>query len=244
MAKGNWGWDAGDNPPGPGNNDWDKMASLAWLIIQEHVGQNNVQGKNPYKTARPLEDGSQNGELWRHTVQGSNILEGWKHDGNTYAVVRSARIPYLVHDTRSGAGTIASNGNRKEWALEHLLAGIALPVPDPTVPTPANPLTWNAGGPPGNSPLERLGQFLVEDLRPVDVAEMFRVAGWQNAIGEDQPGSLPYPNPNAAARFWNFRGAPHHVEKSLLVPMLAKYSVTNIFKNRYLLVGYEGGAGW
>lgn len=220
---------------------WDTKWSLAWLILKHATDR--PPGQNPYRNARALLDGAGGSrDLWRHMIQGNGLMQVWKHQGLDYVIDRSARIPYLVKDRREARG---------EHYLEHLLVGFGVRQPDSSVGAPPADHVWKANSdgsadPPNSARrLHALGDFLIEDVRPIDpvvVEELYRVTNWQENV-DPQPAGTTYPT--GSGRFWDFRGTtPHHIEKSIKIEMIARFPDAPTYRKRYLLVGYEGGGGW
>jgi hypothetical protein len=205
-----------------GDNDdtatWITLGSLAWKIVGDSGG-----GLNPYPGAEVLQ-GNSDKDLWRDLTQGNARTEVWEHKGKGYAVVRSARVPYLVKDKKP-----------KRLYVDHLLVGYAWPFEGE--PTPGD-AAWDPGNAGTAKQLKDLGEFLTVDVAP-DSEKILRATSWQSSVDEDPTGTPTY---TSSPKLWPFRRMDHTVEKSVRIPVVSEKGGSK--RLLYLLVGYEGGGGW
>jgi hypothetical protein len=225
-----------DQPNDPQNR---KVTTLAHMILFE---------RNYLGGAERLTSGQANADddFWIHTIRGfgsdgvTGGAETWPlvdSAGNTdpeeSKMVRMARVPYVVQSQGHAADSYRY--------LDHLLVGYTKVVstlnPDPSKVGP-----WL--GAAGASNLEKFGLFLTERLRPTDVTNVRALDGWneQYHVGLKPFGWQEFAPPYDKRPKWTFRELEIKVDKALRIRLLVNVGATT--QLRYLIVGYEGGAGW
>jgi hypothetical protein len=211
----------------PNDSNWYMVASLAWKIVT-YTG---AGGMNPYDDAMRLTAARGNNkdeEIWLDMTRGNAVTEQWYHRSQR-AVVRSARIPYVI--------TLRKTGGSGRRYLDHLLVGYTDYIDMPTGATTGD---WDTTGGGGNvHNLRVLGNFLTGDLWPEGIGLIKRVQGWQDPVSMGNPfGYDPVPQYGGGPP-WTFRGLSIKPEASVAISMF-----NDSGQRRYLLIGYEGGGGW
>jgi hypothetical protein len=231
-----------DKPNGDPN--WTHVGSLGGLIVTSHDAppfdaNGLVYGLNPYAGSKRLIGGRGSGGddegLWIDQIQGYETSGlSWSHAGQTYPIIRCARIPYVIK---------ARSGTRKKEYLDHLLVGYGNSNTSGVTVT-GTIYSWNnlLTGNSGNGNIRELGTFLVEDLWPANADPPRAIQNWWKPSGTstDPPTDYGYwITPYGTAVKWKFREILRDVYGSVRI------CVADQSRNlRYLFVGYEGGGGW
>jgi len=255
------------------HNSWRRQANPQQP--QDHLGDLLLFQFNPYVDTADAEQGEKgirrlgsgkgtggnDADYWMSLIQSdyadpSRADIKWGHergvDGDAkraYVVKKALRIPYIVPDTQKDAA------GKRRLMLDHLLVGYL----DPLQNGATSGLSWgdaNAKSHPGV-----LARLIMVDLypHPLDATvSLWGVSapfdGWDPASPAALFDSDPAPlvtDPAAyttSLRYWEFRGVPHRVEKSVLMTYAVEIrdaagGLLSVSKGQ-ILIGYEGSGGW
>jgi len=210
---------------------------LDWLAtagnLRGDLGKLIMLTENPYTRAgRTVRGYTQ----WRQiaTSDMRPSLVTWR--SGSYRILRSIRIPYAAPDNiETGTPTPVA---------EALIVGLSFDqtIP-PRAPVTPSPATWG-GLPASPQSLDRLGNFIINSMKPIDEA---LISTWSSRTQAGSVAALALAGEDQSDRpRWRFRGTEVSLERLIEIPVV----ITNTFPNpnqhfmAKLVVGYEGGAAY